>query len=356
MNHTISKKRWLIWFAITSLIILSNILLYVLPIMSPLPNRVALASLFDFILTIPIITYVLIIRKRYSLKYIFPVILAGYVAARFIIPNPYFESYSFITYIVVAGEIAFLCLELYLFCKIARKLPAIVRAYKKYKLAYPSFSYVIERAVYDSDFKGVAVNVLLSECKLFYYALFSWRKKIPTSSWMFTYHKKTGVIAFNIMLIHATLIESIGFHYFLHQWNPIVAWVLLILNIYAVIFFLAEIQAIRLCPFVVTDKELILQVGLTKQLIVPFCNIESIHHNKELILSKMEQKQIFDATVNEFMKEPAKLEIVLVKPMKASMFYGFQKTVTKVHINVDDEGAFYDTVMTKVQERNSHQS
>ena len=38
------------------------------------------------------------------------------------------------------------------------------------------------------------------------------------------------------------------------------------------------------------------------------------------------------------------------------MFYGFQKTVTKVHINVDDEGAFYDTVMTKVQERNSHQS
>ncbi|MDP7978080.1 hypothetical protein [Bacillus multifaciens] len=349
MNHTISKKRWLIWFAITSLIILSNILLYALPIMSPLPNRVVLASLFDFILTIPIVTYILIIRRRYSLKYIFPVILAGYVAARFIIPNPYFESYSFVTYIVVAGEIAFLCLELYLFYKIARKLPAIVRAYKKYKLTYPSFSYAIERAVYDSVFESVAVNVLLSECKLFYYALFSWRKKVPADSGMFTYHKKTGVIAFNIMLIHATLIESIGFHYFLHQWNPIVAWILLILNIYAVIFFLAEIQAIRLCPYVVTDKELILQVGLTKQLIVPFGNIECIHHNKGALPSKIEQKQIFDATVNEFMKEPAKLEIVLVEPMQATMFYGFQKTVTKVHINVDDERAFYDTVMNKVQ-------
>lgn len=115
MNHAISKKRLLIWFAIMSLIILSNILVYALPIMSPLPNRVALGSLFDFILTIPIVTYILIIRKRYSLKYIFPVILAGYVVARFIIPNPYFESFSFITYILVAGEIAFLCLELYLF-------------------------------------------------------------------------------------------------------------------------------------------------------------------------------------------------------------------------------------------------
>lgn len=349
MNHAISKKRWLIWFAITSLIILSNTLVYALPIMSPLPSRVALGSLFDFVLTIPIVTYLLIIRKRYSLKYIFPVILAGYVAARFIIPNPYFKSYSFVTYIVVAGEIAFLCLELYLFYKIARKPPAIVRAYKKYKLTYPSFSYAIERAVYDSVFESVAVNVLLSECKLFYYALFSWRKKVPADSGMFTYHKKTSVIAFNIMLIHATLIESIGFHYFLHQWNPIVAWILLILNIYAVIFFLAEIQAIRLCPYVVTDKELILQVGLTKQLIVPFGNIECIHHNKGALPSKIEQKQIFDATVNEFMKEPAKLEIVLVEPMQATMFYGFQKTVTKVHINVDDERAFYDTVMNKVQ-------
>ncbi|MGG2015038.1 hypothetical protein [Bacillus sp. S10(2024)] len=356
MNHPISKKRYLIWFAITSLIILSNILLYALPIMSPLPNRVALASLFDFILTIPIVTYILIIRKRYSLKYIFLVIFAGYVAARFIIPNQYFESYSFITYIVVAGEIAFLCLELYLFYKIARKLPAIVHSYKKYKLAYPSFSYAIDRAVYDSVFKNVAVNVLLSECKLFYYALFSWCKKIPAGSGMFTYHKKTGVIAFNIMLIHATLIESIGFHYFLHQWNPRVAWILLILNIYAVIFFLAEIQAIRLCPYVVTDKELILQVGLTKQLIVPFCKIQSIRHNKGALPSEIERKQIFDATVNEFMKEPAKLEIVLVKPMQATMFYGFQKTVTRVHINVDDERAFYDTVMNKVQETISRQS
>ncbi|PEA54046.1 hypothetical protein CON64_15715 [Bacillus pseudomycoides] len=355
MNHAISKKRWLIWFAITSLIILSNILVYALPIMSPLPSRVALGSLFDFVLTIPIVTYMLIIRKRYSLKYIFPVILAGYIAARFIIPNSYFESFSFINYILIAGEIAFLCLELYLFYKIARKLPAIIRSYKKYRLAYPSFSYAIEKAVYDSITQSVAVNVLLSECKLLYYALFSWRKKVNTSSNMFTYHKKTGSIAFYIMLIHATLIESIGFHYFLHQWNPIVAWVLLILNVYAVLFFLAEIQAIRLCPYVVTDNELILQVGLTKQLIVPFGNIESIHHNKGALPSKIEQKQIFDAMVNEFMKEQAKLEIVLVEPTKATMFYGFQKTVTKVHINVDDERTFYDTVMNKVQERISHQ-
>ncbi|SFC71587.1 hypothetical protein SAMN04488168_10890 [Bacillus sp. 491mf] len=356
MNQAITQKRWLIWLAITSLIVLSNILVYTLPIMSPLPSRVALGSMFDFILTIPIVTYIIIIRKRYSLKYIFPVILAGYVAAKFIIPDPYFESYPFITYLLVAGEIAFLCLELYLFYKIARKLPAIFCSYKKYRNVYPSFSYAIEKAVYHSVSKSVGVNVFLSECKLFYYALFSWRKKVRTGSEVFTYHKKTGAIAFYIMLIHATLIESIGFHYFLHQWNPVVAWILLILNIYAVIFFLAEIQAIRLCPYVVTDKELILQVGLTKQLVVPFCDIESIHHNKGALPSKFEQKQIFDASVNEFMKEPAKLEIVLVKPMRATMFYGFQKTVTKVHINVDDEGAFYDTVMNKVQERNSHHS
>ena len=56
------------------------------------------------------------------------------------------------------------------------------------------------------------------------------------------------------MIIHATLIESIGFHYLFHQWNPVVAWVLLTLNVYAMFYFLAEIQAMRKNPIIVTEK------------------------------------------------------------------------------------------------------
>ena len=56
------------------------------------------------------------------------------------------------------------------------------------------------------------------------------------------------------MIIHATLIESIGFHYLFHQWNPVVAWVLLILNVYAMFYFLAEIQAMRKIKLLLRKK------------------------------------------------------------------------------------------------------
>ena len=57
------------------------------------------------------------------------------------------------------------------------------------------------------------------------------------------------------MIIHATLIESIGFHYLFHQWNPVVAWVLLILNVYAMFYFLAEIQAMRKIQLLLQKKD-----------------------------------------------------------------------------------------------------
>ena len=81
------------------------------------------------------------------------------------------------------------------------------------------------------------VDIIVTECKLIYYAFLSWREKVPEGEYVYSYHKKTGAIGVYIMIIHATLIESIGFHYLFHQWNPVVAWVLLILNVYAMFYF-----------------------------------------------------------------------------------------------------------------------
>ena len=69
------------------------------------------------------------------------------------------------------------------------------------------------------------------------------------------------------MIIHATIIESIGFHYLLHQWNPVIAWILLILNVYAMIYFIAEIQAMRKNPLVVTEEQVVIQIGLERKLL-----------------------------------------------------------------------------------------
>ncbi|HDR6312618.1 TPA: hypothetical protein QCU60_004613, partial [Bacillus cereus] len=191
------------------------------------------------------------------------------------------------------------------------------------------------------------VDVIVTECKLIYYAFLSWRVKVPEGESVYSYHKKTGAIGVYIMIIHATLIESIGFHYLLHQWNPVIAWILLILNVYAMFYFLAEIQAMRKNPIIVAEEKIIIQIGLGKKIVIPFTQIDEISFYKGVLLKK--EKEVLDATVMEFIKEPPTFEITLKEPVKALLLYGFSKTVSRVHLNVDEEREFYDAVMEKLK-------
>lgn len=61
------------------------------------------------------------------------------------------------------------------------------------------------------------------------------------------------------------------------------------------------------------------------------------------------EKEVLDATVMEFIKEPPTFEIILKEPMKAQLLYGFSKTVSRVHLNVDEERKFYDAVTEKLK-------
>ncbi|PFI15345.1 hypothetical protein [Bacillus cereus] len=352
MNVSISRRRKGIWIGLVSLIMVSNYLLYALPIVPDAPKEVVLGSLLDCMFVIPVLTYFFIIRKRYSLTYIFPVVIAGYIFARFIIPNDYLQAFSFVSYIIIAGEIAFVGLELFLLYKIIRVLPNIVKRYKEYRKEYSSFSYAID-AAFDATMKrSKAVSIILTECKLIYYAFLSWRVKVPEGESVYSYHKKTGAIGVYIMIIHATVIESIGFHYLLHQWNPVVAWILLILNVYAMIYFLAEIQTMRKNPIVVTEDNIIIQIGLGKKVVLPFTQIDDIAFYKGDSLKAKEEKEVLDATVMEFIKEPATFEITLKEPVKAQLLYGFSKTVNRVHLNVDEERKFYDVVTERLKHMN----
>ncbi|PFJ61456.1 hypothetical protein [Bacillus thuringiensis] len=349
MNVTLSGRRKGIWIGLVSLIMLSNYLLYALPIVPAAPKEVVLGSLLDCMFVIPIITYFFIIRKRYSLTYIVPVVIAGYIFARFIIPSDYLQDFSYVSYIIVAGEIAFVCLELFLLYKIVRKLPTIIKKYKEYKSEYSSFSYAID-AAFDATMKrNKLIDIIVTECKLIYYAFLSWREKVPEGEYVYSYHKKTGAIGVYIMIIHATLIESIGFHYLLHQWNPVIAWILLILNVYAMIYFIAEIQAMRKNPLIVTEEQVIIQIRLGKKIVIPFTQIDNIAFYKDELLTAKEGKQVLDATVMEFIKEPATFEITLKEPVKAQLLYGLSKTVSRVHLNVDEERKFYDAVKEKLK-------
>ena len=201
------------------------------------------------------------------------------------------------------------------------------------------------------------LDMILSEIPMLYYSFFSWRKKplsILSDVHTYTYHKNTSAIAFYMMLIHALVLESVGFHFLLHSWNETASITLLLFNIYTLIFILAEMHVIRLCPFMITNRCLYLQVGIMQQLTVPLEEIKSIHHYKgPEKLSKDEKRYLFDAVLTDFMKEKPIYEIEFNTPQEVRLMYGFKKKVTKAHLRPDEPQKFYDTLYEKLNKVNS---
>ncbi|WP_141433901.1 hypothetical protein [Bacillus sp. 03113] len=353
---SLPKTKWL-WFSfLLALVVSSNVLIYRLDMMQPLPKEVALGTLFDFILVVPLITYFFIIRKRYSLKYLLPVVLAGYGCAWLIMPQGLLSSYSFVKYILFACEGAFLLIEFYLGFKLITKFPAIIKKFRTNLTEIPTFQHRLEQTL-SYHFKSSRVlDIIASDMTMFYYSLFSWSKtSIPIlqNRQIFTYYKKTSTVAFYLMLIHALVLESIGFHFLLHSWSPIFSIITLILNGYTVLVLLAQLQAIRLCPFMITNQHLYLQVGIMKQLTVSLQDIKSIHYftgpEKQ---SKDEKKFIFDAVLTDFAKEKPTLEIEFNTPQEVKLMYGFKRKITKAHLRPDESQRFYDALTTKLNEGN----
>jgi hypothetical protein len=341
----------------------SNYLLYRVPVLSPrpLPQGAVYGSIIDFMVVIPLLTYFFIIRKRYSLKYMGLAILAGYGAAMFIIPNQHFQQFSFVTYLVLVSEGLLILLELYILYKVITKIPKIIKEITALQTKSSYFRMNAHETISTAFPNNKLVSIWVTELSMFYYALFSWKKKAHAENGeMYTYHMKTSSIAVYIMLIHATVLESIGLHYFLNQWNGMVALILLIFNVYGVIYFLAEIQAIRTTPFLLTEKELHLYVGLSKGMSIPLEEVSVFKsYDGPAKIPKEELKGLYIATVPDLDIEPSKpqFELILKNQVDLHLMYGIKKKVSRLVLNVDQPTEFYDSLNGKLQaikKKNKH--
>ena len=351
MTLRISNQSW-VWFVLlATLILLANFSLYRVEFTQPITPMITIGSFLDFIVTIPILAYFLIIRRRLSIKYLFPFIGAGYVAAWLIIPATYFQTLSAAKYILFAVEGAFIIFELVLIAFLLKRLPLVIDTFKSEKERIPFFKDRLEYSFLTHFKPSKFLFILISEISVFYYSLFAWKKRPSHIHFKaFSYHKKTSTIALNIMIIHALIIESIGFHFLLHQWSPIIAIIALVINIYGLFMLLAEIQAVRLCPYLLSDQNLILQTGIMKKIDIPLKLILSVNeYTRSSPLSKQELASIFDAAPSDFIKEKPQIEIILKDQIQASYLYGMTKKVNTIHLRVDDPLLFLNTLKNKIE-------
>ncbi|WP_419394045.1 hypothetical protein [Cytobacillus praedii] len=351
MTNTDAKRtKILLFFIFISFILTANFILYKIPILEPVPSGAVIGSILDFMIVIPLLTYFFIIRKRFSLKYMGVVIIAAYGAAYFIIPNEHFSQYSFLPYIVFLSEGLLILVELFIIYKVISKLPRLIRNYRSISNQDSLFQFHVRKTLQIHLPNNRLVAVFLTELSMFYYSLFTWRRKANIQNgYSYTYHKKSSVNAVYIMLIHATVIESIGLHYFLHQWNEMASYILLFINLYAILYFLAEIHAIRLTPFVLTTDRLLLQTGFSKSMDLPLAKIKEIkYYDGPEKLNKREMNNLFDARVIDFFQEKPQFEINLKEPQVVNFNYGIKKEVKRIILNVDNPEVFYQAVQKSI--------
>lgn len=343
---TLVKQKVNVWLILLLLVLISNFVLYQTKlgdmILTGDTNPVVIGSLIDFIIISPILF--MLYKKKFSWKMAITLIATGCIAARFIIPSQYLRPFDTITWIGIAFEGVFVIFELALIVTFFRYMPKIIR-YAKESTLPTVFSF--PKAVDQYVLKNPIIHVICSETLMFYYAFCSWKKKQPEG---ITIYKNSSLIAFQIMLIHAVIIETIGVHWLLHLLNvsPILSIILLILNIYGVIFLLGDMQALRLNPIYADEKAVYISQGLMKRAEIEFEQIEEIIVDQEILQSKL-PKGTLEFVARDFEQVYPDVLIKLKSPMKAPLVMGIEKEYSQIAIRTDSPGEFLEILQKGIQ-------
>lgn len=315
--------------ALLFLVLSTNFLIYQSTVLDyfslQLNTGAVVGSLIDLAIIVPLLMYV---AFKLSIKQTIGIIVAGLVIARIFIPNELFTPFTGILYAGITIEILLIVAEITLIFLVIWKIPQIRLQMKQLN---EGALFTLLPSVEKLVTKNILIRVLMSEFLMMYYALFTWKKKAPNHEGVVTMHKKTSALAFHMMLIHAILIETIGLHWWLHEKSIILSVLLLILNIYSVFFFMAEIQIIRLHPMEIKNGKLYISKGLTNRIIVPLQEIKEIEWG-----AKVPYKNTIQFVYKDFEPVEPQAVIYLIRPVEATMFMGKKKSITELAIRVDE--------------------
>ncbi len=339
------KKKQNLWLAFLLVVLASNYTLYntglgskILPVET---NGVVIGSLIDFILVMPVL--IMLYKGKFSVKQAILLAATGCVAARFIIPIEHLKPFEAVTWAGFAIEGTIVLLEVFLVVTLVRFMPKILADVKASTLPdLFSFSKAVEKHAP----KYPIIQMLCTDFLVLYYAFASWKRRERRG---LTLHKNSSYIAFQIMLIHGIAIETIGIHWWLHEKSIVLSILLLILNVYSVIFFIADMQAIRLNPVHITSDKMYLSLGLMKRAEIHFDNIEEIVEDKEQLEGKL-SKDTIDFVARDFGEAYPQFILKMKDPVEVTFMLGLKKRYHKVAIKADQAQEFKKVLLLGMED------
>ena len=292
----------------------------------------ALAITADLIVGIPLLYYFFFVHtRRRPLITIGPVFILAFVMAHLILPSTH---HSYLDQL----ELLLPLIEGVVLLGVLFKLRAIMRAYRQVR---PTSIYATD-ALLSSLQQVLGVHKLLpmfiTELTTPYYVTLGWfktYKPIHVEHQALTYHRRSGyglVIGLFSFLI---IVETLLVHLLVQHWSPAAAWILTGLSIYSLIWMLADYQAVRLHPIVLTPEQLYLRTGLRWRVDLAWSNIERIE-------STTWRTRYPEESVNTSIYGAPKLLLTLREPVTIQGPFGMRKQAQVIGITVDQPNSLLD--------------
>jgi hypothetical protein len=299
-------------------------------------NKVADGLLADFIVTFPLLYYLIIIRpSRTSAKRLLFVVSICSVIAYIVLPT---QQKAYILQIRKLSALAELIFVIYAFTKFNR----LRLAYKAQKALLPDPIYNLRLAMVNTMGDSLGVKVIASELAVLKYGLLLWTKEKPalTQSRSFSTHSDFGYIAIWCILFVAIMVETFAFHLLLLKWSHLAAMIVTGLTLYGVIFLVADLSAVIKRRVEINQSTLLLRTGLRWRAIVDIANICSI--NK--IVNDYHSDDIYFK--GGIIKSSGNLLITFKEPVQVDKLYGKSKMANTILMNIDNYEAFAEIINT----------
>jgi len=296
------------------------------------PEILSFGLTFDMTISIPILYYFLARKGKLPKVLLIPIFMLSLIAAALILPRDHRQFLDLIKHAIFPLE-AFI--TAYLIFKITR----VVKEYKRLKPESGlGFSVILKECLKKTIGHGKVPEILGTEISILYYGLFAWKRPKQPGENAFTAYKKSGYGSIVGGLAFLSLSEVLAFHVLFMQISTIAAWIIFALNLYGIIFILADFNAFRREPTYIEDEKLYINAGIKWKAIIPVKDIKSVKLSNE----SLRGKQILRAMT--ILSGP-NLVIELEKTHRAEGPYGIRKNFDKVLLNPDEPQRFKQLII-----------
>ena len=325
----LARLRPALWFAgLFVLIVLVERTITLQPVFRQRPV-LPLAVLFDLLVGVPALFYVLVVRRyQWPLSTVAAAVGACLALVHWLIPAAQQEPLRILHWLPAVLEMVTLAV-------LAGRARRLVRAYQAAGATEAGF--LPQARVALLQVLGLGGALLVAELDMLRYAVLGWgaRPEPLAEGTAFSNHRESGFNAFVVMLAGVLTVETAAVHLLVQLWSPQAAGWLLCLEGYSLLLVIAHGHAVRLSPSVLTADSLTLRVGFIWSLTVPRPALVAIEPLRDAPPRNAET-----LVLTKLLFTTPNLLLTFAAPVVIAGPYGIRRTARRVAVYLDQPQQF----------------